>query len=273
MACPPARLAPVSSGGLARGLTPMKGGGLALGILLLVGSRAGADGAVDHGAWDRALKRSVRDGLVDYQALQADRAELDGYLTQLATVRADALPSREEQLAFWINAYNAAVVTGVLDHGPPRSVKAVDGFFDRVRYQLGGAARTLNEIEAAGRAVGDWRIHFALVCASSSCPALIRDAYVPERLEAQLTERTKAFLADAQRGLRIEGSTLWASKIFQWYQHDFVPGPLRAQQLLEVLELYLPETIRQEAAGRRLGLKFLDYDWTLNAAGGPRDAP
>jgi hypothetical protein len=148
-------------------------------------------------------------------------------------------------------------------------VKEVKGFFDKIRYRVAGGLLTLNEIEGRGRKLGDWRLHFALVCASSSCPPLLDEAFVPERLDQQLADRTKAFLADTERGLRIEGSTLWASKIFDWYAKDFLPSGglfqrLTAEKLLEVLGPYPPDEVAN-AKGRSLTLKFLDYDWSLNA--------
>ncbi|MBI2104390.1 MAG: DUF547 domain-containing protein [Candidatus Omnitrophica bacterium] len=138
---------------------------------------ASSASAVDHSMWDQLLKRHVRQGLVDYTSVQAERKLMDQYLEQLAIVDVDTLPSKEAKLAFWVNAYNASVVKGVLDHAPVTSVKEVKGFFDRIRYRVAGRERTLNEIEGEGRALGDWRIHFAVVCASSSCPPLINEAY------------------------------------------------------------------------------------------------
>lgn len=115
-------------------------------------------------------------------------------------------------------------------------------------------------------------VHFALVCASSSCPSLVREAYVPERLNEQLAEQTRRFLADPQRGLRVEGRTLWLSKIFDWYKSDFIPagelgwlGRLTPEKLLPHIELYLDGDIAQAIRSRQLVIKFLDYDWSLNA--------
>lgn len=231
------------------------------------GAAAGwADADADHAAWDGMLKRHVSRGLVDYAGWQADRQPLEDYLKHLADIQPDHLPSRDAKLAFWINAYNAAVIKGVLDHALIRSVKDVRGFFDKIRYRIGQQPMTLNEIEAAGRALGDWRMHFAVVCASLSCPPLINEAYVPGRLEAQLAERTTAFLADQERGLRVEGKTLWVSKIFQWYTRDFLGdgSRLTADTLLAAVQAYLTQPLRAQR-GRGLSLKFLEYDWTLNA--------
>ena len=242
-----------------------------LGFTVILNSVVMGESHIDHAAWDGLLRRFVSEGLVDYAGLKQERGVLDRYLKQLGGVDPAQLGSREEQLAFWINAYNACVFTGVLERYPLKSVKEVKGFFDGLRYQIAGQARTLNEIEAQGRALGDWRIHFAVVCASSSCPPLRSEAYVPDRLEAQLAEQTLNFLRDAQRGLRVDGATLWVSKIFDWYAADFVPagelGALRrptAEKLVQVLSPSLsPETL-QAAQRRKLGLKFFNYDWSIN---------
>jgi hypothetical protein len=241
---------------------------MAIGLSGSSAPRALAAAEVDHSTWDQLLKRHVSRGLVDYKGLQAERRLLDQYLDELEAVDVDTLPSKEAKLTFWINAYNALVVKGVLDHDPLKSVKDVDGFFDKTRYRVANELLTLNQIEGNGRKLGDWRIHFAVVCASSSCPPLIQEAFVPERLDQQLADRTKAFLADRERSLRVEGDVLWASKIFDWYAKDFLPAGglfqrLSAEKLLDLLGPYLPEDVAS-AKGQPLTLKFLDYDWTLN---------
>ena len=223
-------------------------------------------------AWDLLLRRHVVSGLVDYEGFRQDRAALDRYIVSLQDVQPSQFGSREAQLAFWINAYNANVVKGVLDHYPIASVKEVKGFFDRIRYRVAGRELTLNEIEGEGRALGDWRIHFVVVCASSSCPLLRAEAYAADRVDAQLAEQTRQFLGDPQRGMRVEGTTLWVSKIFDWYTADFVPAKERGlfrrltpEQLVSVLSPYLTPEVGQAVRQRTLELKFLDYDWSLNA--------
>ncbi|MBI2495090.1 MAG: DUF547 domain-containing protein [Candidatus Omnitrophica bacterium] len=250
----------------------MRGGwrrGLIVGMCVLA-SCAGpvsAEPRVDHSAWDAILKRYVNGaGLVNYAAVKEDRAALDGYLASVSTVDVTSL-SRDAKLAFWINAYNACVIKGVLDHYPVKSVKGIKGFFDAIRYPIAGASLTLNEIEARGRALGDWRIHFALVCASSSCPFLRNEAYVPERIDEQLSDQARRFLADPSRGLRLDDANgvLWVSNIFKWYAKDFLPSaPLSADGLLSVLSPYLDAATVPALRQRKLQLKFLDYDWSLN---------
>ncbi|MBI3021053.1 MAG: DUF547 domain-containing protein [Candidatus Omnitrophica bacterium] len=251
----------------------MRGGGWRRGLITgicVLASCAGPVGAeprVDHSAWDAILKRYVNGaGLVNYAAVKEDRAALDGYLASVSTVDVTSL-SRDARLAFWINAYNACVIKGVLDHYPVKSVKGIKGFFDAIRYPIAGASLTLNEIEARGRALGDWRIHMALVCASSSCPVLRNEAYVPERIDEQLGDQARRFLADPSRGLRFDegGSVLWVSKIFTWYAKDFVPeGRLTAEALVPVIAPYLDPAQAQAIRDRKPKLKFLDYDWLLN---------
>ena len=223
--------------------------------------------AVAHSPWDALLQRHVHGGRADYPSFQRARNELERYLATLATINPDDLHSKQAQAAFWINAYNACVIKGVLEHYPLTSVRKVKGFFDRIRYQVAGQALTLNEIEAKGRALGDWRIHVALVCASSSCPLLRSEAYVPERLDDQLSDQAKQFFRDASRGLLLDAArhTLWVSKIVRWHATDFIPsGKLTAEGLLPILRPYLDPAMLLSTHHQKLTLKFLDYDWSLN---------
>ena len=227
--------------------------------------------AVDHTPWDTLLRHDVEQGRVDYEGLKSERDTLDRYVASLAQAN-PASWSRQDQLAFWINAYNAVVVQAVLDRYPLKSVRQIKGFFDGLRYRIAGRDLTLNEIEAESRALGDWRIHFAVVCASRSCPPLRSEAYVGDRLDVQLAEQTRNFLRDSQQGLRVDAGTLWVSKIFDWYATDFIPtnelGALRrptAEKLGQVLQPYLSTETMRAIEGRKLGLKFFPYDWSLNA--------
>ena len=235
---------------------------LALAVNILCVSSAAA---AQQPVWDELLRQYVHEGRVDYQGWSTERSLLEHYLEGLGLLSLTTGSwTRNGQLAFWINAYNACVIKGVLDHYPITSVKDVKGFFDKTRYQVAGESLTLNEIEAKGRALGDWRIHMAVVCGAWSCPPLRSEAYVPERLDEQLADQVRRFLNDPQRGLRLEGSTLWASKIFDWYRKDFVVGRLDIAALLRVVHTYAPEGFLAAAEGRSLQLKFLNYDWSLN---------
>ena len=239
--------------------------------LLTVAGAASTAFAADDALWNALLTRHVKEGRVDYRALLTERAALTQYLAGVAATDPSALPTPASRLAFWINAYNACVFDSVLERYPLRSVRDVRGFFDGIRHRVAGRELTLNEIEREVRNAGDWRIHFAIVCASASCPPLRAEAYAADRLDAQLAEQIGGFLRDAGHGLRIDGGTLWLSKIFDWYAADFTahgrgffrtvtPASL-AVLLGPLLEPHTAETL----AAAPLRVKFLPYDWSLNA--------
>lgn len=247
-------------------------GAILVAASLACGAAAHAEPAPDpaespQAGWNNVLGEYVQDGRVDYQGIAAWPNRLDAFLGWAEATDPSTLPAREGQLAFWINAYNACAIQGVLERYPVASVKRISGFFDERPCRVAGAARTLNEIEAQGRALGDWRIHMAVVCASSSCPILRREAYAADRLDAQLRDNTERFLRDPSRGLRLDGRTLWVSRIFTWYAADVVPGGrLQPATLVDALTPYLAPGQAGPARAART-LKFLDYDWALNDQG------
>jgi len=242
-----------------------------LGLALVMGSVAHprVHGATDEAIWNDLAQRFVAQGRVDYAGFAAERAALDRYLAASAEADPFRLSSDAARLAFWINAYNACVVKSVLDHQPLSSVKDVRGFFNRVRFRVAGRELTLDGIEGEGRKLKDWRIHFAVVCASTSCPPIRPEAYTAQRLDAQLAEQVREFLRDERNGLRLEDSTLWVSSIFKWYAKDFVPGTLTAESLLQLLRPHLDPVAAQAMGDRALTLTFLPYDWSLNAQAKP----
>jgi hypothetical protein len=228
-------------------------------------------GRPDTDAWGRVLGRHARAGGVDYQALSKDRADLDRYLQSLRDVDPSGW-SREERIAFWTNAYNAVVVHHVLARYPKiRSVKEEDGFFDEVTFPVAGRPRTLDEIEAQARELGDPRVHFAVVCASTSCPDLRADPYRAEALGRQLQEDTRRFLADPAKGLRYDpkGNKLHLSSIFKWYAGDFTGGSTVAAffargGILDWVIGHAPPELARTLKEKRPSVEYLDYDWSLN---------
>lgn len=211
---------------------------------------------------------------VDYRALKASprwRALIDS----LAASEPARLRGREEQLAFWLNAYNILAIDVVLRSYPLASIRDAGSLlrpvWKREAGRIGGRSYSLDEIEHGQvRVFADPRVHAALVCASRSCPALRREPYSAERLDAQLELATRAWLADARKGLRLEreSRTLWLSKIFDWFADDFEPaGGVRA-----FAARYAPAELAGAIAaeGERLRLRYLEYDWSLNdLAGAP----
>ncbi len=220
-----------------------------------------------------------KEGMVNYAGLQKDRAKLDAYLTTVATATPHSFPNDAERLAFWINAYNASTLAAVLDdvYGKHKSVKEIEkAFFKTQKHLVAGEQLTLDEIERKGRDLKDPRIHFAVNCASGSCPKLQRYAYYGSELEAQLSNAAREFLADSGRGLNYDPSrnVAYLSPIFKWYAADFtnansVVARIKAEasgdELLEVAKQYMPTDVAKFFTEKKPKVDYLEYDWSLNA--------
>jgi hypothetical protein len=231
-----------------------------------------------HADYSRFLARWVTPaGDVDYAGIHASstaRAELDNYLALLDGQLPAELATREQRLAYWINAYNAFTLDLLLDNYPLASIKDLPD--DPLRgyrrwkaaiHLAGGQRISLDAIEHKILRVefNEPRIHFAIVCASRSCPKLRNEAYVATRIEEQLADQTRAFLDDRFRGLHSadQGRTLRISSLFQWFSDDFVAA--EGAVLAFLLKHSSPETRALiAAAGRAPQLRYLDYDWSLN---------
>jgi hypothetical protein len=230
-----------------------------------------AHAAVDHSSWSTLLARYVDDdGRVAYRDLQArDKAIFDLYLVALAQARVEGMSEAEEK-AFWINAYNAVIVSGVLQGYTAESLLSRKRLFNWFTVRIAGQERTPDEIEhqILRKKFPDPRIHFALVCASSSCPKLRREAYVPERLDTQLDEATRAFLTDSTRN-RIDAQSVALSRIFEWFAEDFKTN---AGSVAMFARRFVAEEKKARLNLDDSDLHYLDYDWTLNAQPGQRVA-
>ncbi|MEE8321299.1 MAG: DUF547 domain-containing protein [Gammaproteobacteria bacterium] len=179
---------------------------------------------------------------------------------QLETFSPEALENRQQQLAFYINAYNILVMKMVLDHWPLKSIKEAGNFISPVwkkkAGRIGGKSVTLDEIEhKILRPMGEPRIHIAIVCASVSCPDLRREPYTGEKLNEQLDEQAGRFLLNAGKGLNIGDTEARTSKIFDWFEDDFISGYGSVENFIR-LYADLPPGIKLSAN--------LPYDWTLN---------
>ncbi|MCB1057077.1 MAG: DUF547 domain-containing protein [Acidobacteria bacterium] len=215
---------------------------------------------VDLAPWERVLEKAAVDGGVDYAALAKSSADLDAFVASLATAE-PAVLEHDGQVAFWINAYNALVIRSVLDRYPDvESVLKIEGFFDKELHRVAGEDLTLNQVEGKARALGDPRVHFALVCASIGCPDLSGEAYRREALEEQLARQTRDYLANPDKGLRYEAgeTVLYLSMIFDWYAEDF------GGDAFAWIVPHLPQSLAAEIRAKGPELRFLDYDWGLN---------
>jgi hypothetical protein len=224
-----------------------------------------------HAEWTAILRRWVKDGRVDYAALHRQaRRPLAAYLAALSgACRTDYERwTTAERIAFWINAYNAFTVQLVLDHYPIASIRSIGwlpGAAFRRRFipmaDLEGRSISLDDIEheTLRKAFHEPRIHFALVCAARSCPALREEAYRGADLDRQLDDQGRAFLRDPAKN-RVDGATrtLYLSSIFEWFRGDFQEA---AGSLPSFVARYLDGDPATVADYR---VEFLDYDWALN---------
>ena len=228
---------------------------------------------IDHSAFDVLLRKYVdADGFVDYRAWQAstaDRTALQSYLADLSRASAERTSSREARLAFWINAYNALTLEGILQVYPTSSIrkhtaKAVGyNIWDDLPLVVGGRRVSLNAMEhQILRKLEEPRIHFAIVCASVGCPRLRNEAYTADRLNEQLADNARDFFA-RRRNLVIDapGRTLHVSALLDWFGSDF--GRTQGDRLRAVSP-YLPPAAQKLVANGTVNVEFLDYDWSLN---------
>ncbi len=229
---------------------------------------------IDHGPWGRLLKKYVdAQGMVDYTAWKRssdDRAALDRYLAELGRGDPGVKTPKAAVLAFWINAYNALTIQGILQHYPTSSIRnhtaRVFGYniWDDLLLPVGTAKYSLNDIEhKILRKQGEPRMHFTIVCASIGCPPLSNEAYLPETLEAQLSENTRVFFSRSKHFQADHASrTVRVSPILKWFSEDF--GPTAQQGLIGLVD-YLPgEATRRMITDGKFKVRYLDYDWGLN---------
>ncbi|MCU0604777.1 MAG: DUF547 domain-containing protein [Desulfobacterales bacterium] len=244
------------------------GAWLLLAVLVagLVSSAAASD-EVDHGIYAELLARHVRGGGVDYAGFKKEEARLDQYLELIERVDPERLP-RQEQFAYYINAYNAWTIKLILTAYPGvKSIKDLGSLFQspwkKEFVRIRGQTVTLDHIEhdILRPRFRDPRVHFAVNCASKSCPPLLAEPFRGQTLDAQLTRVTAEFLNQPANS-RLEGDRLWVSSIFKWFAEDFNA---------DVVGFYLAyaqgDLKRRLEAGRgRIEVTYMDYDWSLNGA-------
>jgi hypothetical protein len=219
----------------------------------------------------RALDKHVRDGRVNYSALKANPAELNAALDEMAAVTKaefDGWP-QSQQIAFLINLHNASTLRLILDHYPLKSIKdtgtILRGPFKQPVVRLFGETTTLDHVEhqMLRRNYREPRIHFALVCAAKSCPPLRSEAYVSERLDAQLDDQGRLFLGDKEKNrYDSKEGALYLSPIFKWFRKDF---ERKSGSVVKFVTPYFPADARSKIeTAKSLNIRYTDYDWLLN---------
>jgi hypothetical protein len=223
---------------------------------------------LDVAGYDRLLHTYVtEDGWVDYRGLAREREALNRFLDALGSVPPNSFKDDDERLAFWINAYNGFTLADALDmvYGKYQGVQKVEGFFNGRKHLVGGEHLTLDEIETRGRNLHDPRIHFAIVCASTSCPKLQRFAYKREILNSQLDQAARLFFGDRNRGLRFdsEKNELYVSPILKWYAGDFTGAS--GESVLNFISKYALADVANRIKVSPPSLHYFEYDWSLNS--------
>ena len=243
---------------------------------------------VDHTYQDYAkvLRDYVHVPRVDYTGLRRGRAALDAVVAAFAepTANQERAWTRDERLAYWINAYNLFTLRAIVDHYPIRSsfftvqprnsIRQIDGVWTKLTWHAAGRTLTLDDIEhrILRPEFKEPRVHFAVNCASVGCPPLAADPYRPASLDAQLDEAARRYLA-SERGLRVEGNTLRVTRILEWYGEDFIArfapdaagNPDRIERAIRgVVVRFGPRTAADLARTPATTIRFLDYDWSLN---------
>jgi len=242
----------------------------------------------EHATWNLLVKNNVHWNLnrtasqVNYAGFQKTHDFLKRYLFSLSAVTRAEFDtfSREQQLAFLINAYNAFTVELILTEYPEvKSIKELGSLFSspwkRKFFLLLGESQNLDGIEhelirGSGR-YDEPLIHFAVNCASIGCPALLDEAFVADKLDQQLLESTQHFLQDRRRNrFNVKTGTLEVSSIFDWYEVDFTRGWRGYDSLDDFFRIHADWIVdegqdSERLRGEGLRFKFLDYDWTLNS--------
>ena len=228
----------------------------------------GKNGVVNHDEWTALVKKHVgEDGLVDYKGFIADKAKLQTYLDKLSANPPGDKWSKEDKIAYWLNAYNAFTIKLIVDNYPVKSIKDlgpknqvifVNTPWDKDFFKIGDKTMSLNDIEhrILRKNFEEPRIHFALNCASMSCPKLRREAYDGSKLDAQLADQAKEFLGDKKRN-EISANNPKVSSIFKFYGSDITKWS--GKSLIDYINIYAPVKIN---AGAKL--EYLDYDWSIN---------
>lgn len=223
--------------------------------------------AIDHAAFDKLLKKHVSDkGLVDYKGFKADQTAFNQYLDMLSKNAPASSWSKQEQMAYWINAYNAYTIRLVLDHYPVQSIKDIGS---KIKipfvttpwaikfFSIGGDKMSLDNIEhgTLRKKFDDPRIHFALVCASISCPRLRNEAYTAAKLDSQLDDQGRDFLNNPAKN-KIGKSSAQLSRYFDWYKGDWSKN---GQSVAKWVNKFSTAKMTDATP-----VTYLDYNWSLN---------
>lgn len=212
---------------------------------------------VDHSAWTDLLQKHVDEaGMVDYKGFKQDRAALDEYLNHLSSFDPDNDWSVQELLAYYINLYNANTVDLILDNYPVKSIQDIDKAWTKGIVPINNRKLSLGGIEnGILRKMNEPRIHFAINCASISCPKLINEAYTAAKINEQLDQVTKEFINSNKNTITANNPKV--SSIFDWYKKDYISE--ETPTVIDYINQYSTTKINPGAT-----LQYKEYNWDLN---------
>ncbi len=205
---------------------------------------------------DAFFKAYVAGGKVKYDVIKKESTSLDALLKMAATIKVSKSKPKTYQ-AFHINAYNLAVIKGVINKYPIKSPLSIKGFFDKKTYTIGGKVTTLNDLEnkiLRKNFPNEARFHFALVCGGLGCPPIIAEAYKPSILDKQLQRQTIKALNNPNF-IKVKGKKVQLSQIFEWYKEDFTRNGSEVDYVNKFRKEKIPSGAR---------ISYYSYDWSLN---------
>jgi hypothetical protein len=225
-------------------------------LLVLLVSVTGFSQNFDYKNYNSFLKKYVSNaGNVNYDKIKANKAELDGLITQFESAEPSSKWSKNDKLAYYINQYNIYTVKVIIDNYPTKSIKDINGAWDKKIVPSGKNKISLADLEnKILRKMDEPRIHFAINCASFSCPNLSNEAFEPATLDKQLEAATKSFINDNSKNT-ITAKEIKLSEIFNWFSGDFKNGG----SVIDFLNKYSNVKIDKSAK-----TKYLNYNWSLN---------
>ena len=213
---------------------------------------------VNYDLWEVLLKKNVSaTGTVNYEGFRKDSDKFNDFLRQLSRVKITTTWTKTEKMAYWINVYNAYTIKLIVNNFPVASIKEIDGPWKKKFFTVDGKVMSLGEIEhQILRGFGDPRIHFAINCASASCPRLIQVPYRASNLERLLERQTKEFINDPFYNT-ITNYSVNVSKLFDWYKKDFKED---SGSVVNFINKYSDVNI-----GPQKNKGYKTYDWSINA--------
>lgn len=242
---------------------------LSMTIIFFCGTKLyAAESNFSHEVFDSLLQKNVKDGKVYYKGFF--NVYFQDYLYQISVANPENWP-RDEQLAFWLNTYNACVISNMVGYGSIPTPLKKKGFFDMDKFKVAGMDLTLKQIEdeIIRTNFPTYLVHFGMVCAAMGCPKIKDRAFCPATVKKQLESNMREYI-NSPTGARLDRQTktLHLSKIMDWYHKDFDIGGGK-KKLLEVMIQYLKQEDAEFVKANKadMNIDFFEYDWTTNETG------